>query len=44
MEGKRVLGLRGPLLVHCVNIQDSTIKFIELDAPEKTIEIIRPTN
>jgi hypothetical protein len=43
MEGKCVLDLRRPILVHSVNSQDGTIKFVELDAPEKTIELSAPT-
>ncbi|SHH22509.1 hypothetical protein SAMN05444169_6406 [Bradyrhizobium erythrophlei] len=44
MEGKRVLDLCRSIFVSGVNIENSTIKFVELDAPEKTIKIIRPNN
>ena len=44
MEGKRFFDLRRPILVDSVNIQNSAIKFIELDASEKTIETIRTNN
>jgi hypothetical protein len=44
MEGKRVFDFGRSILVCSVNIQNSSIKFVELDAPKKTIEIIRPNN
>ena len=44
MEGKHVFDLCRSIFVQSINIQNSAIKFVELDAPEKTIEIIRSNN
>ena len=44
MESKRVFDLRRSILVHGINIQNSAIKFIELDASEKPIKIVRANN
>jgi hypothetical protein len=44
MEGKSVFDLSRSIFVHSVNVKNRTIKFIKLDASEKTIKIIRPNN
>jgi hypothetical protein len=44
MECECVFDFRRSIFVHGLNIQNSTIEFIELDASEKTIKIIRTDN
>ena len=44
MQGECFFYLCGSILVCGIYVQNSAIKFIELDASEKTIEIIRPNN
>ena len=44
MQGECVFYLCGSILVCGVYVQNSAIEFIKLDAPEKTIKIIRSNN